>query len=64
MPHKLCFKVETVPALVEVTVMRVLIVEDDSATARTVDAILRAEGFVCDTTYLGEDGLEIGKLYD
>ena len=44
--------------------MRVLIVEDDSATARTVDAILRAEGFVCDTTDLGEDGLEIGKLYD
>ena len=44
--------------------MRVLIVEDDSATARTVEAILKAEGFVCDTTDLGEDGLEIGKLYD
>ncbi len=44
--------------------MRVLIVEDDSATARTVEAILKAEGFICDTTDLGEDGLEIGKLYD
>jgi two-component system cell cycle response regulator CtrA len=44
--------------------MRVLIVEDDNATARTVEAILKAEGFVCDTTDLGEDGLEIGKLYD
>jgi two-component system, cell cycle response regulator CtrA len=44
--------------------MRVLIVEDDSATARTVEAILKAEGFVCDSTDLGEDGLEIGKLYD
>ncbi len=44
--------------------MRVLIVEDDSATARTVEAILRTEGFICDTTDLGEDGLEIGKLYD
>jgi len=44
--------------------MRVLIVEDDSATARTVEAILKAEGFVCDMTDLGEDGLEIGKLYD
>ena len=44
--------------------MRVLIVEDDSATARTVEAILKTEGFICDTTDLGEDGLEIGKLYD
>ena len=44
--------------------MRVLIVEDDNATARTVEAILKADGFVCDTTDLGEDGLEIGKLYD
>jgi len=44
--------------------MRVLIVEDDKATARTIDAILRHEGFICDTTDLGEDGLEIGKLYD
>ena len=26
--------------------------------------MLRAEGFICDTTDLGEDGLEIGKLYD
>ncbi|HKK29682.1 MAG TPA: response regulator transcription factor [Alphaproteobacteria bacterium] len=44
--------------------MRVLVVEDDKATARTVEAILKAEGFVCDTTDLGEDGLEIAKLYD
>ena len=44
--------------------MRVLIVEDDNATARTVDAILKVEGFVCDTTDLGKDGLDIGKLYD
>jgi len=26
--------------------------------------MLRSEGFVCDTTDLGEDGLEIGKIYD
>jgi len=26
--------------------------------------MLRSEGYVCDTTDLGEDGLEIGKLYD
>ncbi|MGH7090128.1 MAG: DNA-binding response regulator, partial [Stellaceae bacterium] len=44
--------------------MRVLLVEDDSATAASVEMMLRAEGFICDTTDLGEDGLEIGKLYD
>ena len=44
--------------------MRVLIVEDDTSTAKTIETILKAEGFVCDTTDLGEDGLEIGKLYD
>jgi two-component system cell cycle response regulator CtrA len=26
--------------------------------------MLKAEGLICDTTDLGEDGLEIGKLYD
>src|ERR687889_2706472 len=44
--------------------MRVLLVEDDSATAASIELMLRAEGFICDTTDLGEDGLEIGKLYD
>jgi len=44
--------------------MRVLVVEDDSATAKSIELMLRSEGFVCDTTDLGEDGLEIGKLYD
>jgi two-component system, cell cycle response regulator CtrA len=44
--------------------MRVLLVEDDSATAQSIELMLRAESFICDTTDLGEDGLEIGKLYD
>jgi two-component system, cell cycle response regulator CtrA len=44
--------------------MRVLLVEDDSATAASIEMMLRAESFICDTTDLGEDGLEIGKLYD
>jgi 3-phosphoshikimate 1-carboxyvinyltransferase len=39
--------------------MRVLLVEDDSATATSIEMMLRAEGFICDTTDLGEDGLEI-----
>src|SRR5271155_5281376 len=44
--------------------MRVLLVEDDAATAASIELMLKREGFICDTTDLGEDGLEIGKLYD
>jgi len=44
--------------------MRVLLVEDDATTAASIDLMLRKENFICDTTDLGEDGLEIGKLYD
>ncbi|MEO3433819.1 response regulator transcription factor [Inquilinus sp. CAU 1745] len=44
--------------------MRVLLVEDDSATSKSIELMLQSEGFVIDTTDLGEDGLEIGKLYD
>jgi len=44
--------------------MRVLLVEDDSNTAQSIALLLKSEGFICDTTDLGEDGLEIGKLYD
>src|SRR6202140_2045267 len=44
--------------------MRVLLVEDDSATAASIEMVLRSESFICDTTDLGEDGLESGKLYD
>ncbi len=44
--------------------MRVLLVEDDSATAKSIELMLQSEGFVVDMTDLGEDGLEIGKLYD
>ncbi len=44
--------------------MRVLLVEDDSTTAQFIEMMLWTEGYVCDTTDMGEDGLEIGKLYD
>src|SRR3546814_14082292 len=44
--------------------MRVLLVEDDTATAQGIEMMLRSEGYVCDTTDMGEDGLEIGQLYD
>lgn len=44
--------------------MRILLIEDDSATSKTLQNMLKTEGFVCDTTDMGEDGLEIGKLYE
>ena len=44
--------------------MRVLLVEDDSSTAKSIELMLKSEGYVVDTTDLGEDGLDLGKLYD
>ncbi len=44
--------------------MRILLVEDDSSTAKSIELMLKTESFVVDSTDLGEDGLEIGKLYD
>ncbi|MCC6598501.1 MAG: response regulator transcription factor [Alphaproteobacteria bacterium] len=44
--------------------MRVLLVEDDSSTAKSIELMLKTEGYIIDTTDLGEDGLEIGKIYD
>ena len=44
--------------------MRVLLVEDDATTSKSIEMMLTSAGMVLDTTDLGEDGLEIGKLYD
>jgi two-component system, cell cycle response regulator CtrA len=44
--------------------MRVLLVEDDAQTAASIKMLLINENFICDTTDLGEDGLDVGKLYD
>jgi len=44
--------------------MRVLLVEDDATMRQSIQMMLESAGMVVDTTDLGEDGLEIGKLYD
>ncbi len=44
--------------------MRVLLVEDDAATARSIELALASEGMICDTAEVGEEGVEIGKIYD
>ena len=44
--------------------MRVLLIEDDSATAQSIELMLQSEGFNVYTTDLGEEGVDLGKLYD
>ncbi len=44
--------------------MRVLLVEDDPTTQQSVRMMLESASMVVDTTDLGEDVLEISKLYD
>jgi two-component system cell cycle response regulator CtrA len=44
--------------------MRVLLVEDDVATARSVSVMLNTLGYVVDVADSGEDGMQIGRLYD
>ena len=44
--------------------MRVLLIEDDSATAQSIELMLKSESFNVYTTNLGEEGVDLGKLYD
>ena len=44
--------------------MRVLLIEDDSAIAQAIELMLKSEGFNVYTTDLGEEGIDLGKLYD
>jgi two-component system, cell cycle response regulator CtrA len=44
--------------------MRVLLIEDDAPTAKSIELMLGSEGFNIYTTDLGEEGLDLGKLYD
>lgn len=44
--------------------MRVLLIEDDSSVARNIELMLKGENYVIDVTDLGEDGMDLGKVYD
>jgi two-component system cell cycle response regulator CtrA len=44
--------------------MRVLLIEDDSATAQSIELMLKSESFNVYTTDLGEEGIDLGKVYD
>jgi two-component system cell cycle response regulator CtrA len=44
--------------------MRVLLIEDDSATAKSIELMLKSESVSVYRTDLGEEGVDLGKLYD
>ena len=44
--------------------MRVLLIEDDSAMAQSIELMLKSEGFNVYGTDLGEEGIDLGKIYD
>jgi len=48
----------------EPATMRVLLIEDDSATAQSIELMLKSESFNVYTTDLGEEGIDLGKIYD
>jgi two-component system cell cycle response regulator CtrA len=41
-----------------------VVVEDDVAVARSIELMLKSENFNVYTTDLGEEGIDLGKLYD
>ena len=44
--------------------MRVLLIEDDKVVARGIEMMLKAEGLTVYATELGEEGVDLGKIYD
>ena len=44
--------------------MRILLIEDDSAMAQSIELMLKQDGLNVYTTDLGEEGIDLGKLYD
>jgi two-component system, cell cycle response regulator CtrA len=44
--------------------MRVLLIEDDIATAQSIELMLKSERMNVYATDLGEEGIDLGKIYD
>ncbi len=44
--------------------MRVLLIENNSVPARSIEFMLKSENFTVHTTHLGEAGVDLGKLHD
>ncbi|WP_375327548.1 response regulator transcription factor CtrA [Candidatus Tisiphia endosymbiont of Nemotelus uliginosus] len=44
--------------------MRVLLIEDDSEVASSIELTLASEGIICEVVEFGAEGIEIGKIYN
>jgi two-component system cell cycle response regulator CtrA len=44
--------------------MRILLIEDDLATVKSIEIMLRSEDLCVDATDLGEDGIDLARRYD
>ena len=44
--------------------MRVLLIEDDRMMARSLELMLASSGFIVEKTGTGEDGVDLGEVYD
>ena len=44
--------------------LRVLMIEDDPITAKSVQLVLAAQNILCDAAHIGNEGLEIAKIQD
>ena len=57
------WRADPCPSARKGTGMRILLIEDDTGTARSIERMLKAESFNVYTTDLGEAGVNLGKLY-
>jgi len=44
--------------------MRVLLIEDDNSTAKLIELVLAREGIICDIAQTGQEGVDLGMIYD
>src|SRR5260370_7539395 len=44
--------------------MRALLIEDDIATTQSIEVMLKSESIGVYTSDVGEEGIDLGKLYD
>ena len=44
--------------------MRVLLIEDDNSTAKSIELALAREGIICDIAQTGQEGVDLGMIYD
>ena len=60
----MAFTRENLQKFIKSTGLVIDVIEDDSSAAKSIELMLKSEGYIVDVTDQGEDGLEIGKIYD